>query len=171
MKILIHDLDKKTFKDIFSTIKKDDRLIIGPEMRVRPCIDCCDCWVKMPGECPIQDDLGNLIRDLSTTEELVIVSRCLYGSPSPFIKMVMDRMRGYLMPLLDMGENVSYYRLRYRGRMGLKIIFYDTREGEEKTAREFVERFANGMGMASVKVFFVEKNEGMGETIDENRFD
>lgn len=171
MKILIHDLDRETFREIFSNIKKDDRIIIGPELRVHPCIDCYDCWIKMPGECPIQDDLGSLIQDLSTTEELVIVTRCFYGGPSPFVKMVLDRMRGYMMPFLDMGENVSYYRLRYRGRMRLKMIFYDTPEKEEKTAREYVERFSGGMGFSSAKVFFVKKNEGMGVAIDENRFD
>jgi multimeric flavodoxin WrbA len=170
MKILIHDLDENTCSQLLP--KTSDKTIISQTKRVRPCVDCDDCWLKMPGDCPIQDDLKNIVRTLSTTEELILVSKCVYGGPSPFVKMVLDRMRGYTMPFLDVEENVSRYRLRYKDRVDVCVYFYGKVSEEEKgTAKEFAERFANTYGASSLKVFFAAEMEELGELLNENSYD
>lgn len=45
--------------------------------------------VRTPGKC-VQTDGYEMMGELfAQTEELVIVSRCVYGSFSPFVKMVL----------------------------------------------------------------------------------
>ncbi|MDO4478119.1 MAG: hypothetical protein Q4B73_03635 [Lachnospiraceae bacterium] len=171
MIILIHDMEKAAFSAAFGDYT-DGMRIIDKSLRVRPCIGCSNCWIRTPGVCPIRDDLSFIAEDLAMTNRLILVSRCLYGSVSPFVKNVLDRMRGYSTPLLEIHDDQSRYKLRYPGHFALEMHFYGpASEEEQKIAREFAERLGHSMDVSSLKLYFSETPEIAAEVLNENRFD
>jgi len=165
MRMMIHDLNKEDYRLIFPADPEDCRLI-GPDKKVRPCIGCEDCWVRMPGECPIRDDAGLIARDLSSTDEIIILTRCCYGSVSPFIKAVLDRMTGYQLPFAEVRDGETRFRLRYDGRIRLRVIFYGDISSEEKrVASDYIERVGKAFNASKLSCDFAEDVLEMGGMI------
>ena len=89
MRLIIHDL-KKEQADQFLP-QDENTKVIYQKSEIKPCRGCFGCWVRTPGKC-VQTEGYEMMGELfAQTEELVIVSRCVYGSFSPFVKMVLDR--------------------------------------------------------------------------------
>ena len=101
MKLLIHDLTEKEFKKIFQTVPRDV-MILSPSQNIHPCIGCFSCWVRTPSYCIIKDDYQLMSDVFSKISELIIVSKCCYGSYSPYVKNVIDRSLPYLLPFLEL---------------------------------------------------------------------
>ena len=104
MKTIIHDLDPAAFEELFPETALLTRLgtseppavILSPMYPARPCIGCFGCWIKTPGSCVLPDSYQEMGKLLSRTSELILISRCCYGSYSPHVKNVLDRSIGYL---------------------------------------------------------------------------
>ncbi len=85
MKLIITDIEN------FNVPVEGEYKIIKPKGDIRHCIGCFGCWVKTPGKCVIHDGYYETGVVMSKCTELIIISRCYYGSVSPFVKMVQDR--------------------------------------------------------------------------------
>ena len=81
------------------------------------------------------------------TEELVIVSRCVYGSFSPFVKMVLDRSLSYLLPDFQIIDGEMHHLRRYENQFRIRVLFYgeDITEWEKETAKNLV--YANAKNL------------------------
>lgn len=84
MKLIITDIEN------FNIPVEGEYKIIKPKGVIHHCIGCFGCWVKTPGKCVIHDGYHETGVDMSKCTELIIISRCYYGSVSPFVKMVED---------------------------------------------------------------------------------
>lgn len=131
MKLLIHDLTEKEYKKIFPDVSKDV-MIISETQAVHPCIGCFTCWTRTPGYCLIKDGYEAIGDVFSKATSVVLVSRCVYGGYSPYIKAVLDRLVPYSLPYLEIRNNEVHHQLRYDNRISLDVIFY----GENITADE-----------------------------------
>lgn len=133
-------------------------VIVRDDGNIGVCTGCCACWYKTPGVCVKQDRLQHLGGLLSKCDELVIVSRCIMGSVSPFVKCVMERMVSYLGPEC-IKKNGSYKRkLRYDNiKMKLTVYFYgeDVTEEEKDCARELIYANAMTLGARPGQVIFL----------------
>lgn len=84
------------------------RTFYASELKIKPCLGCFSCWLKTPGLCVVKDDDAELFLKAFVGSELfVILGETPYGSFSPQIKRVLDRIIPVLHP---------YFRL-YRGEM------------------------------------------------------
>lgn len=148
MRLIIHDL-KKEQADQFLP-KDKDTYVIYEKGEIRNCIGCFGCWTKTPGECVIKDGYSNMGELLSETEELVIVSRCVYGSYSPFVKNVLDRSISYMLPEFEIVDGEMRHQARYDNELHLRVLFYgeDITEWEKETARNLVQ--ANAVNLHAV---------------------
>lgn len=165
MRMLIHDLSKEDFRLIFPTDPSDCRLI-GPAQKVRPCIGCEDCWVRMPGECLIRDEVGLIARDLASTDEIIILTRPVYGSVSPFVKAVIDRMTGYQLPFLELRDGETHFKLRFDGRIRLRVIFYgEVTDEEKRVAEDYIGRLGRIFNVSKLTCDFAEDVLVMGGMI------
>lgn len=101
---------------------------------------CFGCWIKTPGQCIIRDAYGDMGQLLSQCDELLIFSRCIYGSYSSFVKSVLDRSISYIHPDFVKRNGQMHHRRRYRNRFLMKAIFYggDMSETECETAAALV---------------------------------
>lgn len=139
MKLIITGLEN------FNIPVQGDHKIIKPQGDIRFCIGCFGCWIKTPGECVTHDGYERIGVDLSKCTELILVSRCHYGSVSPFVKTAQDRSISYLSPDFVFYKGEMHHKRRYSNKISLSAYFYgdDITEAEKETARELMEANAD----------------------------
>lgn len=131
MNLIISDLP-----DLPAAFVKDS-VVIDKRGEIKPCIGCFGCWIKTPGQCIIKDGYRDTGAKLGHCDHLVIISRCVYGSYSPFVKTVLDRAISYVHPDFDIRYNEMHHKRRYSNTIMLSVYFYGQQLSpeEEKTAK------------------------------------
>jgi multimeric flavodoxin WrbA len=155
MNILIHDLEKLNEKTLKQ--EKENIKIISDNGKITPCICCFGCWIKTPGKCVLNDGYDNIGSLFSECEQLVIISKCCYGSYSPFVHNVLDRSVPSLLPYFMTINGETHHQCRYHNNFILKVYFYGIISDKEKeTAIKLVK--ANGINHFAQKteVYFFE---------------
>lgn len=145
---------------------QDAAAVIFDNGQIRPCICCFGCWIKTPGRCVIHDSYDNMGALLSKCGRLIIVSRCCYGSYSPFVHNVLDRSISYMLPYFKTKNGETRHKNRYDNHILLTVYFYgDISVREKETARKLAG--ANGIGFFAQKteVCFCEKIEDLPELL------
>ncbi len=152
MKVIIHDLGSRYAGPIEA---KCDRSI-DADGKYAPCQGCFGCWTKHPAECFMKDALRQVCRIIGQADELVIVTKNLYGGYSADIKNVLDRSIGTSTPFSTYRGHQMHHTLRY-GKHGLwKVIVYGGITGAEKaTFRCMAERNAINDGFERSEVCFI----------------
>ena len=134
MKTIITDVEN------FNISVAGDHKVIKPDREIKPCIGCFGCWVKTPGTCVILDGYENLGHIFSESDEVIIVSRCCFGSVSPFVKTVQDRALSYLSAHFTYRKGEMHHKRRYNNKLILSAWFYgnDLTEMEKETAKSLI---------------------------------
>ncbi|MBL4930436.1 flavodoxin family protein [Clostridium paridis] len=157
MKIIIHDLMHQDFTSIYQE-QEDSTIVISDNGEIHNCIGCFGCWIKTPGKCVLKDAYNNMGELLSKCDELIIISKCVYGSYSSFIRNVFDRSISYLLPYFEVRNNETNHQKRYNNKIKMIVHFYgnDITKNEQETAKALVT--ANGINFHSLvsKVYFHE---------------
>ena len=156
MKILIHDIKNDGLHDLYPKLD-EDIVIFSPVQNIKKCVGCFNCWVKTPGKCIIKDGFDSMGKLLSKCEELIIISEIFYGGYSPFVKNVLDRSIGYLLPYFRIVNNRVHHKARYKEQFKLSVIAYgDINDGEKYTISELVTANAVNMNISSSSIVFTE---------------
>ncbi len=147
-KLIIHDLDEQEYNSYVQGYDSDT-IVISDNGTIHNCIGCFGCWLKTPGRCVLKDGYQNMGELLSKCEELIIISKCIYGSYSPFIRNVFDRCIPYLLPYFTNKNGRTRHKKRYKNKFILTVHFYgdDITNKEQETAKALVE--ANGINFYS----------------------
>lgn len=162
VKLLIHDLRPSRSERLFQECTgKNGWYVISDNGSIRPCTGCFGCWVRTPGACILRDSYSEMGRLLSQSEEVVLVSRCCWGAPGPFVKNVLDRSLPYLHPFFTIRNNEMHHRLRYDHHFALSALFYGKGLSEEEmeTASDWVHAVAVNFGCTVRRVEFRETPE------------
>lgn len=169
MNILIHDLKPSQAARLFpGWTEERGWLVFGDDGSIRNCTGCFACWVRTPGACAIRDRYGDMGQCLGRCENLVLVSRCVYGGASPFVKQVLDRSIPYLHPDFVIKNGETHHKMRYQNHIGLSTLFYggDLTQGERDTARRWVAAMATNLNATVKKTDFRDTAaEWEGETV------
>lgn len=130
--------------------------IIKPDADVHQCIGCFGCWIKTPGECVIKDGFELSGRDMGRCDELIMISECLYGGFSSFVKRVQDRCISYVRPDFAIVRKEMRHRRRYFNGIKLSALFYgaDITAEERKTAESIVRANAKNFYATVERVLF-----------------
>lgn len=130
MKLIITDINN------FNIPVEGEYKLINPQGDIHHCVGCFGCWVKTPGKCVIRDGYEGTGTDLGKCTELILISRCCYGSVSPFVKMVQDRAISYIHPDFVIRNGEMHHKRRYKNMITLSAYFYgeDITEIEKETA-------------------------------------
>jgi multimeric flavodoxin WrbA len=137
-----------------------DYAVISDNGKILPCVCCFSCWIKTPGQCVIKDGYENMGLLLSKCQRLIIVSKCVYGSYSPFAHNVLDRSIPYLSPYFRIINGETHHQNRYDNSVILSVYFYgEIADCEKETAEKLVK--ANGINFYAKKteIFFNERLE------------
>lgn len=161
MKLIISDLENINIKTT-----EDYRIIKPKENTVYPagirhCIGCFGCWAKTPGKCVIHDGFENTGILMSQCEELIFISRCCYGSLSPFVKTVQDRAISYIHPDFVLRKGEMHHKRRYDNQILLSAYFYgeDITDREKETARNIIEANADNYDGCVKNIFFYQTSK------------
>ena len=142
MKIIITDIEN------FALPVEGEHKIIGPSKAgasIKNCIGCFGCWHKTPGECVIKDDFARTGAAIGHCDELIFVSKCCYGSLSPFCKMVLDRSISYVHPNFVMRRGEMHHKRRYDNVITVTAHFYgeNMTDAEKETAEKLMQANAD----------------------------
>lgn len=155
MKLIITDLED------FKVPVEGSHKIIRPQGPVKNCIGCFGCWARTPGRCVIHDGYENTGIDMSKCTELIFVSRCCYGSVSPFVKTVQDRAISYIHPDFVMRRGEMHHKRRYNNVILLSAYYYgeNITDAEKETARKILEANADNYDGRVKEVHFYNSKE------------
>lgn len=139
MKLIITDIED------FKIPVEGEYKLIQPTEKPHHCIGCFGCWVKTPGKCVIHDGYENTGINMSKCTELILVSRCCYGSVSPFVKMVQDRAISYINPDFVMRKGKMHHKRRYKNVITLSSHLYEENitDTEKETAKKLLQANAD----------------------------
>ena len=152
MKVIIHDLDPEHE----NIIGQNDGHVIAADGKYAPCQGCFGCWTKHPAECFMKDKLKQVCRIIGQADELVIVTKNLYGSYSTPVKNILDRSIGTSTPFSTYRGRQMHHTLRYGKHDLWKVIVYgDISDAEKKTFIYTAQRNAINDGFERSQVFFV----------------
>lgn len=153
MRVIIHDLEQQYAGLIQS---RCDRAI-DADGKYASCQGCFGCWTRHPAECFMKDALRQVCRIIGQADELVIITKNLYGGYSANVKNVLDRSIGTSTPFSTYRGRQMHHTLRY-GRHGMwKVIVYgQITEAEKATFRYLAQRNAINDGFERSEVRFIE---------------
>lgn len=159
--LIIHDLTEK-YLDF-----PKDATIVGNDRPIKKCIGCFGCWVKTPGKCIINDGYQNMGAKAGATNELVIISKCTFGSYSSFVKNVLDRSISYVLPYFEIRNGEMHHASRYENKLKISAYFYgeNLTEDEKNTAEALVNANALNFNSEVNTVVFVDRAEELREVI------
>ena len=152
MKLILHDLDSR-----YDSLIRDrcDRALAA-DGKYAPCRGCFGCWTQHPAECVFKDSLHQVCRLIGAADELVIVTKNLYGSYSTAVKNVLDRSIGTSTPFSTYRGGQMHHTLRYGKHDLWKVIVYgEITDAEKDTFRLLAERNAVNDGFERSEVIFL----------------
>ena len=153
MKVIIHDLEQRYAGMIEA---KCDRAVAA-DGKYAPCRGCFGCWTRHPAQCAMKDRLQQICRIIGQADELVIVTKNLYGGYSAAVKNVLDRSIGTSTPLSTYRGRQMHHTLRYGTHSLWKVFVYGGITEEEKdTFRMLAERNAINDGFSRSEVVFLD---------------
>lgn len=153
MKVIIYDLDSRYEEQIKG---KCDRALAA-DGQYAPCQGCFGCWTRHPAECFMKDKLQQVCRVIGQADELVIVTKNLYGSYSAAVKNVLDRSIGTSTPLSTYRGGQMHHTLRYGKHDLWKVVVYgEVSDDEKATFCHMAQRNAVNDGYARSEVVFLE---------------
>ena len=134
MKLIITDMED------FDIPVEGEYKVIKVNGDIHHCIGCFGCWVKTPGKCVIFDGYEEIGGNIGKCTELILVSRCYYGSVSPFVKMALDRALSYIHPDFVIRKGEMHHKRRYHNIVTLSSYLYgeNITEPEKETAKELL---------------------------------
>ena len=158
MKVILHDLDR-SYDGMLEA--RCDRMIAA-DGKYAPCQGCFGCWTKHPAECSMKDKLKQVCRVIGQADELVIVTRNLYGEYSPAVKNVLDRSIGTSTPFSTYRARQMHHTLRYGKHALWRVIVYgEITEAEKDTFRYRAERNAVNDGFSRAEMTFLPELTGL----------
>ncbi|WP_059368980.1 flavodoxin family protein [Treponema endosymbiont of Eucomonympha sp.] len=154
MKLIMHDLSDADFKHIAPALNQENA-VIGSRGKIRHCIGCYGCWIKTPGVCVIKDGYENIGQLFSKCDEMIVISKCVYGSYSPFIRNVWDRSIPYLLPYFVTANHETHHKQRYKNQFSKNVYFYGTStEAEREMAERLVKANSISYNEKNTRVYF-----------------
>ena len=152
MKVILYDLGPE-YEDL---IKEKCGRAVAADGKYAPCQGCFGCWTKHPAECFMKDKLQQICRVIGQADELVIVTKNLYGAYSAAVKNVLDRSIGTSTPFSTYRGRQMHHTLRYGKHDLWKVVVYgEVSEAEKVTFRCMAERNAVNDGYARSEVIFL----------------
>ncbi|NME82677.1 flavodoxin family protein [Clostridium sp. SM-530-WT-3G] len=153
--LLIHDLSNENKIQIESLIPKDSKVFSKDIDDIHPCLGCFKCWLKTPGRCIINDYYTESPKYIKQADKMVVITELRYGSYSPYIKRVIERSIGFLLPFFRIYNGEIHHSIRYEHVPELIFIGYSqsiTSE-EEKNFKSLVKANALNFGAPKYNSF------------------
>ena len=155
-KFILHDLDIETSKKIFNDVSNAE--IYDSEKKILKCCGCFGCWLKTPSFCVFPDSVQAIGKKIACSNELIIISKNLYGGFTPQIKKVLDRSISFSLPFFAVRNKEQHHQLRYSNNGKMKVYIYNSNEVTEtdkSTLMDITKANSINMGINDYETIFV----------------
>ncbi|TQQ85211.1 flavodoxin family protein [Peptacetobacter hominis] len=152
-------------------VLKDDetcRYIDISKLKIADCLGCFGCWVKTPGRCVIRDDATEVYPLIARSENLIYVTRVVYGSYDETLKRMFERSIPVQQAFIRIHNGETHHVQRnVLPKKAVIIAYGDISDEEKKVFEKLVERNSNNMMITAWKIYFVNENELENKMIEE----
>ncbi len=153
MTIVLNTLETELFSDqiepLLAGTDQQVKIIHTSAMRISHCIGCNQCWLKTPGQCAINDDYKQIIKQLVNAQDLWLVTDTKFGFLDFRGKRVMDRIMPMLNMYIEFRGGWMRHQLRYHA-LNVGVIYQGN--GDHELLQEWSERCAQNLGGHSLGV-------------------
>lgn len=165
--LLIHDLDDENKIKIEGLIPEGSKIYSKDIDNIHPCLGCFKCWLKTPGRCIINDSYTESPKYIKQADKMIIITEVRYGSYSPYVKRVIERSIGFLLPFFRKYHGEIHHSIRYDHVPELIFIGYSSTitSEEEKTFKDLVKANALNFGAEKFNSFLVKDTTEIIEII------
>lgn len=165
-RLLLHDLKASDFESLIGN-PAEDLLVFAASPAVSPCVGCFRCWTETPGACILKGRCAQIPAMLAASDELIIISRNVYGGYSPDMKAVLDRSIGYIMPYFRIVDGEMHHTMRYENPFRLTVHLYADHipEADRILAGQLIAANAVNLGAGSHGVRFHESIEALRRAV------
>jgi multimeric flavodoxin WrbA len=160
--LVLHDLGEDEAGQLLPR-KSAGYTLFAAAPPVHYCVGCFRCWVETPGVCVISDRAAGFAALMAAHDEVVFLSRMVFGGLSPDVKAVLDRSIGFMMPFFRRLNGETHHVKRFDESPAFRYLFYgtDIPEREREAARRLAAANALNMGSEHCSVsFFASAREG-----------
>lgn len=169
MNLVIHDLSETEWSKIKD--RYEGWNVVSDDGTIKPCVGCFGCWVKTPGQCVMKDGYDKMGAYYANAEEVVVISRYTFGGFSGFIKNVIDRSIGYILPFFEFRKGEMHHKSRYKDKkVYFTVHFYgaDISKEDENLAKRYVEAVGLNLNAKKCSVDFYSLEESKDTYIDDS---
>lgn len=165
--LLIHDLNKENKIQVESLMPENSKIFSKDIDNIHPCSGCFKCWLKTPGRCIINDSYTETPKYIKEADKMIIITEVRYGSYSPYIKRVIERSIGFLLPFFRKYNGEIHHSIRYEHVPELIFIGYSPsiNPKEEKTFKDLVKANALNFGAEKYSSFIAKDNTQITEIL------
>lgn len=139
--LLIHDLNADDSKEIIPLLPSNSKIFSKESDNIKGCLGCFNCWIKTPGKCIINDSYTQMPKYILEEETFIIITQIKYGCYTSYVKNVMDRSIGILLPFFQNVNGELHHLPRYdNSSLKFIVIGYgnDVTSMEEQTFKALV---------------------------------
>lgn len=168
--LLIHDLNAEDSQEIVQSLPKGSKVLSKEINNIKGCLGCFNCWTKTPGRCIIEDSYTEMPKYILENGTFVIITKIKYGCYTSYVKNVIDRSIGILLPFFQTVNGELHHLPRYDNtNLKFVVIGYgkDVTPYEEQTFKELIKGNAINL-CVSIYETHVIKNLSEAKKIIEN---
>lgn len=157
MVLLIDTTTKHIGKEISEELVRSGGNTVGYElidtagMRISHCVGCNYCWLKTPGICAIRDDYEPILKKMSASGQVWLISDTRFGFVSWRTKNIVDRILPLATMYLKFKDGQMRHVMRYNHQPDFGIIY--TGDGDQAYLERWCQRIALNFGSRSLGVF------------------
>lgn len=139
--LLVHDLNVEDLNEITPLLPINSKVLSEEVDNINGCLGCFNCWVKTPGRCIIEDSYTEMPKYILEGGTFVIITKIKYGCYTSYVKNIIDRSIGILLPFFQIVNGELHHLPRYNN-SALKFIVIgygeDVTPDEEQTFKDLV---------------------------------
>lgn len=147
MKLIISDINPALLT------AAGEHIIISDNGSIQGCTGCLRCMAQEV--CCIHDGYERMAEYFAKASEVIFISKCVYGSLSPFCKAVLDRARSYLSLSADKATGLHIKMHDNSFSVSAYVYGENITEQENLTIRHLISVCAEGCGGSVGKVIFL----------------
>lgn len=158
--LLVHDLNDEDSKEIIPLLPPESKILSKEINNIKGCIGCFNCWIKTPGRCIIEDSYTEMPKYILEGGTFVIITQIKYGCYTSYVKNVIDRSIGFLLPFFQTVNGELHHLPRYNNdSLKFIVIGYgdDVTPEEEQTFKDLIKGNATNLCFSDYKTYVVKK--------------
>ena len=121
----------------------------------KKCVGCFKCWTDGKN-CVIKDNYYNNGEKLLESDELIIISKCIYGCYSSKVKRMLERSISYVEPYFTLRNREIHHKSKTNKKLTLSVYFYGNNISfdEKNIAKKLIERNKLNLNIIDSHIYF-----------------